>query len=470
MFYRIICNLLKINFSQKRTNYCLKKKYLFELRKKLHLLVEFKCLLNLRNKKMIVYKFGGASVKSADAIRNLLNIIKLINERVFVIVSAMNKTTNELEELLNRFYSQENLQGQYGKIYKFHFQIMNELFSPKSSIWLKINAIFDELKEILKEKKQIPYDVMYDRIVPFGELISTTIISTFLTENGVENQWIDARKFMITDDNHRVARVNFEKTNKKLKELVDFQDNKIYITQGFIGATEAGISTTLGREGSDYTAAVVANLLDANSLTLWKDVAGIYNDDPKTNREAVKLEKISYREATELAYFGAKVIHPKTAKPLMNKGIPLLIRSFLKPDENGTIVGNFDKKILPVVPVFITNENQVLLTLSAFDFEFINENFLEKVFAIFNRFKIKINLMQNSALNLSLCIDYNENNFDNLITELKKFFNVKYNKNLTLLTIRHFSEKNISEKINDKKIFMEQKNRLNAFFVIDEKG
>ena len=417
---------------------------------------------------MIVYKFGGASVKSAETIRNLLKIIRLQNKNLFIIVSAMHKTTNELEGLLNRYFTNENMQGQFGKIYKFHFEIMNDLFTNKSPIWIEINNIFNQLKKLLKEKKSYDYDEMYDKIVPFGEIISTTIISTYLQENGIDNLWLDARDLIITDNNHRAANVDFNATRNKLTNITNFTKNKIFITQGFIGATNNGTPTTLGREGSDYTAAIIANILDAQSLTLWKDVEGIYNADPNKNPNAIKLEKISYREATELAYFGAKIIHPKTAKPLMNKGIPIVIRSFLNIEKKGTIVGNFDEKISPVIPIFIENKNQVLFTISAFNFEFINEKMLERIFKIFNQFKIKINLLQNSALNLSLCFDYNPNNFESLVAEIKKYFNTKYNKNLTLLTIRHFTEKSIKETIANKKILMEQKNRVNAFFVIDD--
>jgi len=417
---------------------------------------------------MIVYKFGGASVKSAETIRNLLKIIRLQNKNLFIIVSAMHKTTNELEELLNRYFTNENMQGQFGKIYKFHFEIMNDLFTNKSPIWIDSNNIFNQLKKLLKEKKSYDYDEMYDRIVPFGEIISTTIISTYLQENCIDNLWIDARDLIITDNNHRFANVDFNATRNKLTNITNFTKNKIFITQGFIGATNNGTPTTLGREGSDYTAAIIANILDAQSLTLWKDVEGIYNADPNKNPNAIKLEKISYREATELAYFGAKIIHPKTAKPLMNKGIPIVIRSFLNIEKKGTIVGNFDEKISPVIPIFIENKNQVLFTISAFNFEFINEKMLERIFKIFNQFKIKINLLQNSALNLSLCFDYNPNNFESLVAEINKYFNTKYNKNLTLLTIRHFTEKSIKETIANKKILMEQKNRVNAFFVIDD--
>jgi aspartate kinase len=416
---------------------------------------------------MKVFKFGGASVKSAQAIKNILEIIKLEKNNLFIVISAMDKTTNELENLLSLYFKKQMLQAQYGKIYMFHFKILNELFSSKSTIWIKINKLFEEIKKILKYPPDMQnYDKTYDSLIPYGELLSTTIISTFLNENGLQNNWLDARKILITDENFRQASVNFELSKEKIAQL-NINENNIYITQGFIGSSQKN-TTTLGREGSDYSAAVFANLLDAESLTLWKDVDGIYNADPKIIKNTIKLEKISFREATELAFFGAKIIHPKTAKPLMQKNIKLYIRSFNNPQNIGTVVSNFKQKIYPVTPIFIFNKNQTLITLSSRNLEFISENFLEKVFFIFDKNKTKINLIQNSALTISLCFDHSERIFSKLIAELENFFEIKYNNKLTLLTIRHYNNQVIDEAIKNKKIFMQQKNRLNAFFLYQE--
>lgn len=417
---------------------------------------------------MNVYKFGGASVRSAEAVRNLLRIISKNDENLFIVISAMDKMTNELEILLNKFFNNQFYDEQLQKIYSFHLNIISQLFNSESDIYNILKNNIDELKNLLVESNKQNYDKTYDSIVSYGEILSTLIISNYLNVNGIKNKWLDAREIISTDDNFRQASVNFEDTSKNINNVLNISDHKIFVLQGFIGSTKNGETTTLGREGSDYTASVIANITNAHSLTLWKDVAGIFNADPKLINNVTKLEKISYREATELAFFGAKIIHPKTAKPLMEKNIELSIRSFTDVSKKGTSVGNFDFKISPVVPIFIYNSNQMLITLSDPDFQFISEDFFEKVFSIFKKFKVRINLFQNSALNLSLCFDNNKNNFEPLFSELEMYFNAKFNQNLTLITIRHFSEDTINKTIENKKILMQQRNRLNAFFLVED--
>lgn len=414
---------------------------------------------------MKVYKFGGASVKNADAVKNLAKILSRESADLVVVVSAMHKTTNALENILLKYFKGEKFIDDFKDIVAFHHQIINNLFKKPDVFYRKFNKITDCLLNYLNNPPSDNFDKEYDAVVSFGEILSTKIISCYLNETGIENLWIDAREVIKTDDNYRAASVDLEKTKPKLFKSLNFSKNKIFITQGFIGSDKNEETTTLGREGSDYTAAVIANLMNAESLTLWKDVAGIYNADPKEKTDAVKLDKISYREATELAYFGAKVIHPKTAKPLMNKDIELSIRSFNNVEEKGTSVANYAEKISPVVPIFIFSKNQVLVTISSNDF--IDEYLFEKVFSIFRKFKTKVNLLQNSALNLSLCFDYNQNNFESLLQELKLKFKVKYNSNLSLLTIRHYTENVIKDCTKNKKILLEQKNRLNAFFLLE---
>jgi len=417
---------------------------------------------------MKVYKFGGASVKSADAVRNTLNIISLNDEKLVIIISAMGKMTNAFETLVSKYFKTKNYNEEFELIYNFHLDICKNLFSEKSEIYPKINNIFDELKQILSQKPNNDFDKEYDKIVCFGEIISTMIVSEFLTENNINNTWVDARKIIKTDSNFRAASVNFEETDKMLSNVINFSKSNIFIIQGFIGSNKNNLTTTLGREGSDYTAAVVANLMNAESLTLWKDVAGVYNADPKLIENVTKIEKLSFREATELAYFGAKIIHPKTAKPLMQKNINLIIKSFLDYNQNGTIVGDFKQKIEPNIPVYIVSPNQILITIMTNDFDFVDEGLYEKIYNIFNNYKTKINLMQNSALTLTICFDYNHNNFEELITNLKTNFSIRYNENLTLITIRHYTDESIKTTIKNKKIYLEQKNRLNAFYLVEQ--
>ena len=417
--------------------------------------------------KMQVYKFGGASVKSAATIRNLLNIIKLCDDNLVVIVSAMGKMTNAFEILLEKYLCKKEYISDFDKIISFHQKIIKHLFNENSKIHLIIQNIFSELNKILSIPATDNFDKNYDTIVSFGEILSTNIVSVFLNENHIENQWLDARKLIKTDSNFRNAKVDFQLTETNLKKAVDFNNKKIFLTQGFISSDKNNKTTTLGREGSDYTAAIIANILNAEKLTLWKDVEGIYNADPKLISNATKLEKISFREATELAYFGAKIIHPKTSKPLKNKNIKLVIRSFINYKKTGTIVDNFSQKISPLIPIIIYKHNQILLTISSKEFDFIDEYVFEKIFSILNKYKIKINLMQNSALNLSLCFDYNQNNFVNFLSTIDESFNYKYNKNLTLITIRHYTNDVIEKEIKKKIIKLEQKNNVNTFYLIE---
>ncbi len=414
---------------------------------------------------MKVYKFGGASVKSADAIKNIYNILKRENADIVIVISAMNKTTNHLENLLLKYFNNEDFNETLTEIIDFHKNITNELF-PDNTFYSEI--LFPEIEDLKRHLNNPPsnkFDKEYDFIVSKGEIFSTLITSNYLNHSKLHNTWLDARNIIKTDSNFRAAKVDFFKTERNLKETINFNKNKFYITQGFIGSNSNNEVTTLGREGSDYSAAIIANLLSAESLTLWKDVDGIYNIDPKIKSDAIKIEEISYREATELAYFGAKIIHHKTATPLMNKGIALYIRSFNNLEKKGSVVGNFNNKIYPKVPIYIYSYNQILLTISSN--EFINEYHFEKIYSIFKKFKTKINLLQNSALNLSVCFDYRKTNFEMLMLEVKKHFSTKHNSDLTLITIRHYTQQAIDECTKNKNIILEQKNRLNAFFLIE---
>lgn len=412
---------------------------------------------------MQVFKFGGASVKNAEAVRNMAQILKLQNEKILIVVSAMDKITNALEKLFSAHLGSLSITEDFEIIKNFHLKIIKDLFDDKTEVLQHIEIEFERLENFLNNNKSKDFDFVYDQIVSFGEIFSTIIISHYLNSIGVKNIFLDARQIIFTDDNYRYASILNEVSQKNLQKNVTFEDCKFYIIQGFIGTDQKGYTTTLGREGSDYSAATFANLLDAQNLTLWKDVAGIYNADPKIFPNAVKLNIISYREATELAYFGAKIIHPKTARPLMLKNIPLYIRSFKNPSENGTNVENVSDPISPLVPIYIFNPNQVLITI--YNDDFIDENLYEQIYSTFKKFKTKINLVQNSALNLSVCFDFNSNNFNQLIEELKIRFQIRYNTELTLLNVRHYQNLENLDFLNDKQVLMEQKSRLNAMFL-----
>jgi len=413
---------------------------------------------------MKVFKFGGASIKSAEAITNIRNIIKKYNNKLFIVISAMDKTTKAFEDVLYNFFANKDYVSKIEKIKSFHLSVISKLFADSFEIKNKIESIFNEIYNLLDNKKSQDYHKTYDALVSYGEILSTIIISEYLNYSGIKNKWLDARKIISTDSNFRKANVDFQKTAENLKNALNENEN-IYITQGFIAADSKNNTTTLGREGSDYSAAIFANILNAESLTLWKDVAGIYNADPKLIEQAQKIDQISYYEATELAYFGSKIIHPKTAKPLIDKNIKLFIKSFENPDLEGSSVANYNFKINPVIPIYIFNKNQTLITLRAKEFEFISEKIFEKIFKIFYDFRVKINLIQNSALTVSLCFDHSEVVFEKLLAELKKHFEIRHNQGLTLLTVRHFDENILKEMLQNKKIFLEQKNRLNAFYL-----
>lgn len=412
---------------------------------------------------MEIFKFGGASIKSAGAIKNLHSILRRQSSDLVIVMSAMGKTTNLLENMLSKYFVGSNFDAEWLKFYNFHHKIVEQLFEESSDFFQIFDSMIYKFKQKLTTKPSNDFDKEYDAIVSYGEIFSTLIISHFLNENGVPNTWIDARCIIKTDNDFRAAAVNFDATIKEIAKKITFKNCKLYVTQGFIGSTKNNIPTTLGREGSDYTASVLSNALNASKLTLWKDVEGIYNIDPKITGNAVLLQKISYREATELAYFGAKIIHHRTTNPLIGKNIPLIVKSFKNTTSTGTMVANFKEKVFPQVPIIIYNPNQMLLTVKSD--EFINELMFEKIYSVFNKFKIKINLVQNSALNLSVCFNYSPNNCEMLLFELKQKFQLKYNKNLLLITIRHYNKKAIDFYIKDKKVILEQKNRLNAFYL-----
>jgi len=415
---------------------------------------------------MIVYKFGGASVKDASGVQNLAKIVKELSENAIVVVSAIGKTTNALEEIVKYSSSDFDLcKSKINDLYNLHFDIVNNLFpDKKATIFDDLKNEFDNLLSVLTNKSFISIDQKYDQVVSFGELISTKIVSSYLNYLEIENLWIDVRNILITDDSYREAKVNMVKSEMKCKNILRFDNTSIYITQGFIGQSENGNTTTLGREGSDYTAAILANLLNASKVVVWKDVEGILNADPQYFSNPKRLDKISYQEAVELAYFGAKVIHPKTLKPLHNKNIPLLVKSFVNPLSPGTTILDY-KEYDQDLPIFILKKEQILISLFPKDLSFVIEDGISQIFNYLSQNRIKVNIVQNSAISISFCIDYTPK-INVLVEHLKNEYKVLYNESLELLTIRHYSEEDIKEKTKNRKIFIEQRSRHTAHFVI----
>ncbi|MCE1168934.1 MAG: aspartate kinase [Sphingobacteriia bacterium] len=420
---------------------------------------------------MKIFKFGGASVKDAAAVRNMVAILeKYKTESLIVIVSAMGKTTNALEKLLDaHFYDDSSMNIYLEEIKTYHRTIISELFTENHPIHPAVDSLFKQLEHFMSHSAKREYDFEYDQIVCFGELISTTIISHYLNQEMIHNNWIDARQWIRTDHSWRNAHINWEVTQDSILKGTTPYLNKskstILVTQGFIGSTPEGSSITLGREGSDFTASIFAWALDAEAVTIWKDVPGLLNADPKFVNDATKFDRIPYEEAVELSYYGASIIHPKTIKPLENKKIPLHIKSFLNPLEEGTVIGSFTEAS-PQMPSYIFKTNQVLITISAKDFSFIAEKHLREIFGVFSKHSLHINLMQNSALSFSICADYNQRRIENVINDLKNSFNVSLCKELKLVTVRHYDTATIEKVTNEVEILVEQKSKLTAQWVI----
>lgn len=416
---------------------------------------------------MKIFKFGGASVKDAESVRNLAKIVDNFgSEKLIIVISAMGKMTNAFEKLCKEVFLKDD-KSELEVIKKYHYQIFADLQNEENDFKV-LDNLFSKLENRLDNLPKNNYDYFYDQIVPFGELLSTTIVSHFLNSESVENKWVDARSIIKTDNNFRDAKIDWQKTEANFSEKLDFQKNSIFITQGFIGADFEGNSTTLGREGSDFTAAIAAYCTNATEVAIWKDVAGIFNADPNIFPDTTKLDKISYQEAIELAYYGAKVIHPKTIKPLQNKQIPLFVKSFITPTAEGTIISKFQKSISPRLPVYIVKEKQILISVSPKDFSFVAEKCINTIYNKVVKHNIKINLMQNSAINFSIVADNSEHKISNFIADLKNDFKVRYNSDLKLLTIRHYTEEVIKKMVADNKIFVEQRSRTTAMLVISK--
>ena len=401
---------------------------------------------------MKVFKFGGASVKDAGGVRNVVKVLENQEfESCVLVVSAMGKTTNALEKVVKEYFEEGDYQQWIQKIKEEHIGIAGELFEKNHPIFEEIKIIFDEAEFFLKINKSPNYNFVYDQVVTCGEIISSKILSNYLKEAGFSNEWLDARDFIKTDANYREGLIKWEITEKNVLKL---ENDKFYVTQGFIGSDDNNFTVSLGREGSDYSAAIFAYCLNASDVTIWKDVPGVMTGDPQKFDNVELLTNISYEEAIEMAYYGASVIHPKTLQPLKRKNIPFFVKSFVEPEKAGTKVGNSAEN--QSVESYILKDNQILLKIATKDFSFVAEEHLSLIFSLLAKYKIKISLMQNSAISLALCLEDKYHHLEELNDELSKIFNTEITKEVSLFTVRNADMENLSHFYDGKIVLLEQ--------------
>lgn len=420
---------------------------------------------------MQVFKFGGASVKDASAVKNVGSIIrKFADEPTIVVVSAMGKTTNKLEEVVKAYYFKTpDLTGHIEELKAYHFSILKELITDENHpSFDTLENIFVELTWATEEEISGTYHYHYDQIVSLGEILSTQIISAYLNYEGIKNTWIDARGVIQTDNHYREGKVDLELSEALFKSqlMPMISEGRLLVTQGFIGGTSENYTTTLGREGSDYTASLLAYFSDAKRVIIWKDVPGVLNADPKYFKNTQKIEELTYHDAIELTYYGASVIHPKTIKPLQNKSIPLYVKSFLNPNEDGTVIHETVKRLN--VTSYIFKENQMLLSIQPKDFSFIAEDNLSHIFSILAENNVKVNTMQNSALSFSICVDNDEFKIPELLKKMQEQFKVLYNYPVQLFTVRHYNNEIVQQLTEDKTILLEQRSRTTLQMVLKD--
>lgn len=414
----------------------------------------------LYRQNMKVFKFGGASVKDAQGVKNVVSILKAHQPgALLVVVSAMGKTTNALEDLLKASLEHQPYTEKINELYDYHLQIVKGLFEDiHHEVHFFLAQRFQSLTRALQKARKQPFNQIYDEVVAHGELISTGIVQAYLAQQQVPCRWLDARDYISTNNLHREAQINWPLTGSKVnRELVAILEKEVIITQGFIGRSSDGHTTTLGREGSDFSAAIFASCLNAASVTIWKDVPGVLNADPKRIANTVLYPELSYYDAAEMTYFGASVIHPKTIKPLANQQIPLFVRSFIHPDQAGTRIA--EQEVVPPAPAIIFKQNQTLVTFNIRDYSFITERNLSSIFYLLDLMHIKINVMQNSATSVSICIDGNTAKNDALINTLSNEYEVRYNTGLTLITIKNYTEETITAMSSEKELLLEQRTR-----------
>jgi aspartate kinase len=420
---------------------------------------------------MKVFKFGGASIKDAASIRNVVQIIKKYGtDYPLVVVSASGKTTNALERVVKAYVEKsEDLTEALNVVKKHHQDLLDDLFQDQMDhpIFDEVNDLFIDLEWILEEEPQDEYDYLYDQIVSTGELLSTTIVAAYLNKEGVKTHWLDVRDCILTDNTHRDANVDWEATEERiLNKVPKLRESGIVLTQGFLGVTTENFTTTLGREGSDYTAAIFSYCLEAESMSIWKDVPGVLTGDPRVFDDVVLMEKISYQEAIEMTYYGAQVIHPKTLRPLQNKQIPMYVRSFVHPEGTGTVVSS--EKVTDYPPVIVLKKGQALLKIVSKSFYFVDEERFSRLFASFARHRIKVNMTQNTALAFSVCINYDERKLQALLAELEEEYKVDIISDLKLITIRHTTPAMLDRFAKGRKLYLEERIRNTSQLVMHE--
>ncbi len=418
-----------------------------------------------------VYKFGGASVKDAESVRKIAHILRQSNhDRLLIVVSAMGKNTNALEKILETTRASQQIDLQLFNEFKdFHYSICANLFETcPSGLTESLDIFFNQLQAALLRHLTDSHDFHYDQTVVFGELIGSAIVSAYLKQAGFDIELLDARQLLLTNDRHRAAQINWKLTSSTVQQAIQNKNAEIILTQGFIGGTENGLSTTLGREGSDYSAAIIAYCVDAEEVTIWKDVRGLLNADPKKYNATVKIPRVSYREAIELAYYGATIIHPNTLKPLQNKAIPLYIRSFLNISEAPSVIRQ-ERDCDDKVTSFIVKDNQMLLSVRPLDYDFMDERRLHQLFGYLNELGMHAFMVQISALSLSICLNHNEKKFQALKQFLGSAYSIKYNTGLQLITVRHYNEAVLEKLYNEKEILLEQRSRSMIQLVVRPK-
>jgi aspartate kinase len=410
-----------------------------------------------------ILKFGGASIKNTDSIKSVVKILKTYdNENIVIVFSAIANVTNLLEELVELYTEKSSkVSSKVNEIKKLHFDILKDLFNKNHQVYNTVNNLFIEIDWALEEEPNLEFSYDYDQIVSVGELLSSNIMSAYLKECGFSNIFLDIRDVLKTDNSHQNANIDWQLTEKCANDNISSFPS---VTQGFIGCTSENFTTTLGREGSDFSAAILASVLNANKVVIWKDVDGVLNADPRYFNETQVIPRLSFTEAVELAFYGAKVIHPKTIQPLQNKMIPLHVRSFINTNKVGTVIDNSEN--INNLASFIVKKNQILLSISDKNLSFIVEEHLGYIFSLFSKNNIVVNLMQNSAVSLSLCVDNNRYNLSRSIDELSKKFDVLYNNDVMLYTIRNYNEQVISSFVKDKNILLEQKSRNTIQFIV----
>ena len=416
---------------------------------------------------MKVYKFGGASIKDAKNIQNVARILKQEGtENCLLVISAMGKMTNAFEKIVDAYcFQSENLNTSLKFVVDFHENIITNLFEKSDKVHKDIDNLFENLKSFLAQNTSKDYDYLYDQIVSFGELISTTIVSKYLIKEGIDAVWNDVRKLIKTTSEYRDATVDWELTHTKINQ--DLDRTKLNIVQGFLGGDELGNTTTLGREGSDYTAGIFAYCLDADHVTIWKDVQGVLNADPRVFTETQLLEQISYEETIEMAFYGASVIHPKTIQPLQSKEIPLYVRSFIDTNLTGTRVSR-GVAIAPLVPCLIVKKQQILVSISTLDFSFMVEDNISHIFKLLHEYQLKVNLIQNSAISFSVCIDNKFNHFDAFYSKIADMFKVNFTKDVDLYTVRHYNDDSLHSIHQLGKSLLTQINKETAQIIIQK--